>query len=337
MQRAIDLALLGAGYTASNPMVGCVIVHRGRIIGEGYHQAFGKAHAEVNAINSLLPEDKKLLSESTLYVNLEPCSYYGKTPPCSDLIVSHKIPRVVIGSRDPNPKVSGSGIRHLREAGIEVVEGVCAEAADFLNRRFFAFHRKQRPWIILKWAESANGIIGKSGSRIRVSGPLSQRVSHRWRAEEQCILVGTNTAMTDNPRLTTRYYPGPDPCRAVIDRHLKLPGSLDLLDGSVQTIVFNESKNETTGNILYRKIPFGQELPHAVAGELYQLDIISLLVEGGRALLQSFIDAGLWDEARVFISGKVIEGDVASPVLSHAGLMSEKHIGSDLLKIYLHE
>ncbi len=305
MARCLQLARLGAGHTGSNPLVGAVLVHGSRIIGEGYHQVYGGPHAEVNCIDAVKEEDRPLICEATLYVSLEPCAHFGKTPPCADLIIRHRIPRVVIGSQDPFAAVNGKGIGQLKAAGIDVKTGLLEKECLELNRRFFTFHTKRRPYIILKWAQTADGYIGnkvttgKKPHRLRISNEFTDRRVHKWRSEEKAILVGAGTALHDNPALTNRLWTGPSPVRLVIDRQLRLPGSLRLFDRSQPTIIFNTRQDEETPNLRWFRIDPGQDTLTQVMTALYQLQLQSVLVEGGAELLQSFIDEGLWDEARI--------------------------------------
>ncbi|MEO7768510.1 MAG: bifunctional diaminohydroxyphosphoribosylaminopyrimidine deaminase/5-amino-6-(5-phosphoribosylamino)uracil reductase RibD, partial [Ferruginibacter sp.] len=255
IHRCIELAEQGAGSVAPNPMVGAVLVYNNLIIGEGYHQQYGKAHAEVNCIKSVTNENKHLVERSTLYVSLEPCAHFGKTPPCADLIIAKNIPVVVVACRDSYEQVDGKGIRKLRAAGIEVITPVLESDALDLNKRFFTFHTRLRPYIILKWAQTANGKIGNSdGSRLMISNEITNREVHKWRSREASILVGTNTASKDNPSLTTRLWPGHHPLRLVIDKELKLPRTLSLFDGKVKTIVFNSILHKPGDQVGYYKI-----------------------------------------------------------------------------------
>ncbi len=316
MSRCLQLARNGVCTAAPNPMVGAVIVCRDRIIGEGYHVHCGEGHAEVNAIASV--KDESLLKESTIYVSLEPCSHYGKTPPCADLIISKGIPRVVIGCMDPFPLVAGRGIRKLREAGIEVTVGVLEKECRRLIRRFIVFHTRKRPYITLKWAESADGFIDRirSGGRPAVlSTPLSAVYVHRQRAEHQAILVGTRTALLDNPSLTTRLWYGAHPLRLVIDRQLSLPADCRLLDGTVPTCVFTAQEHVSSASVEYCRLDFSAPvLPHLL-DVLYGRKLQSLLVEGGSRLLQSFIDAGCWDEIFVEHAALRLGEGVPAPVV----------------------
>ena len=319
MRRCIELAATAAGYAAPNPMVGAVVVCDGRIIGEGFHRQYGESHAEVNAIRSV--RDTKLLDRSTLYINLEPCSHAGKTPPCTDFIIASHIPHVVVGSSDPNPLVAGRGVEQLRAAGCRVTEHVLEEECDRLNIRYMTYHRKRRPYVTLKWAQTADGFIDIIRDRNTVGRPTwitgwyEQTLVHKWRTEEQAVMVGTNTALVDNPMLNIRRWHGRQPVRLVLDRHLRLPRSLHLFDGSQPTWVFTEKQQKDTPQITYIHVPFDRQLPHHILDSLYRRHITSVLIEGGTQLLQTFIDAGLCDEARIF-TGKGCFGDgVKAPVM----------------------
>lgn len=315
MNRCLQLAELGKGFVAPNPMVGCVIVHEGKIIGEGYHQFYGQAHAEVNAIHSV--KDKSLLKNATLYVNLEPCSHWGKTPPCANLIIEKHIPKVVIGSIDSHSKVAGKGIERMKHAGIEVSVGVQEDACKNLNKRFFSFHEQHRPYIILKWAETQDGFIDiaplyKSLQKgLWITNDLCRKLVHKWRAEEMAIMVGTNTAITDNPSLTTRDWAGNSPIRISIDKELQFPKQLHLLDGTVQSIIFTKKTTENLQSIEY--ITQDEITIDSMILELYKRNIHSVIIEGGTKLLQSFIDQNLWDEARIFIGDKKFVEGVKAP------------------------
>lgn len=317
-------------------MVGAVLVHEGRIIGEGFHQQYGGPHAEVHCINSVLPEDQPLIASSTIYVSLEPCAHHGKTPPCADLIIRHQIPQVVIGCRDPFTEVDGKGIDKLKAAGISVMLGVLEPESVDLNRRFFTFHQQHRPYIILKWAQTADGRIGhEDHARLHISNELTNRLVHQWRSEEAAILVGTNTALFDDPQLNTRHWTGKDPVRLVVDMDLRLPASLKLFDGSVRTIVFNSLQHEERDqDLLYYQVTKDVNLVHQISNALYQLNILSVLVEGGAQLLQSFIDAGYWDEARIITNTALhIGAGIAAPVLSGATLIETTSIATDIIQI----
>lgn len=331
MQRCLQLAEKGLGRVAPNPMVGCVIVHDGTIIGEGYHQQYGQAHAEVNAIRSV--SDESLLSEATLYVNLEPCSHHGKTPPCANLIIEKKIKRVIIGSYDPNPLVAGKGIALLQQHGVEVTTEALKTESDYLNRRFITYHTQHRPYIILKWAQSADGYIAPApAAPLWLTGNESKKLVHQWRTQEQAILIGTNTALTDNPQLTARLWQGKNPLRVVIDRNLKLPVHLYLLDGSTPTLVINEKENSSHGNTERVKIDFSANTEQQILTALYQRHITSVIIEGGAALLNSFIQPQLWDEARVFTAPTLLHSGIAAPVIK-GNVTSETKIREDRLVV----
>ena len=315
MMRCIQLAQNGKLGAAPNPMVGAVVVCDGRIIGEGYNAKCGEAHAEVNAINSV--KDESLLRRSTLYVSLEPCAHYGKTPPCAKLIVSKGIPKVVIGCQDPFSKVAGKGIEILKQAGCEVVVGVLEKACQDLNKAFFTVQLKHRPFITLKWAQSADGFMDverNDGEPVKLSSPLTQLIAHKRRAEHQAIIVGTQTARLDNPSLNVRDWCGPQPLRIVIDKDLTLPRHLHLFDGSQPTLVVTE-KNETIAGAMTLQVDFNQSILPQLMEELQRRNIQSLLVEGGSKLLQSFIDEGLWDEAYVEHCPQVLGHGLLSPSL----------------------
>lgn len=336
MHRCFELALKGAGHVAPNPLVGAVLVHNDRIIGEGFHQQYGQAHAEVNCINSVKEEDKKLITSSTLYVSLEPCAHFGKTPPCSDLVIEKKIPEVFVGCRDPFKQVNGKGIEKMQAAGIKVTTGVLEEEARALNKRFISFHNRHRPYIILKWAQTADGKIAQDDfSRIMISNEFSNRLVHKWRSEEASILVGTNTAKYDDPALTTRLWPGPSPTRLVIDLHLQLPNSLQLFDGKVPTVVFNSLQHQQRDNLLYYQVTEDVSIVHQVLNALYQLRIISVLVEGGAKLLQSFIDEGSWDEIRLIRSGKLAGSGISAPAIPNARHHQTETIDTDTIEYFV--
>lgn len=353
MQRCLQLARLGAGYVAPNPLVGAVLVYDGQIIGEGYHRQYGKAHAEVNcledAINKAGGKTEELagiVARSTLYVSLEPCAHFGKTPPCADLIIRYKIPRVVIGCRDPFNEVNGKGIEKLKAAGVEVVVGILEKECTEINKRFFTFHLKKRPYIILKWAQTSDGKIGSNNNeRLMISNEFTNHLVHQWRSEEAGILVGTNTALKDDPALTNRLWDGPSPLRLVLDNDLKLSPALKVFDKSNTTIIFNRKKNtiNTSENIFlkqqknnfYYKLPENEETVSALVNAFYQSAIQSVLVEGGAKLLQSFIDAGLWDEARVITNNSLTyNGGVNAPLLQNAVKGRELTLHSDRINFY---
>lgn len=336
MYRCLELAQNGAGHVAPNPMVGAVLVHNNTIIGEGYHAQYGQAHAEVNCINSVPADKKELISESTLYVSLEPCAHFGKTPPCADLIIAHKIPEVVIGCKDSFDKVDGKGIEKLKAAGIHVITGVLEAQALQLNKRFFTFHKNKRPYIILKWAQTADKKIASySTERLHISNDATNRLVHSWRSEEAAILVGFNTALKDNPSLTTRLVEGNNPVRLVIDKQLQLPTTLHLFDGTVKTIVYNLWKNEEVENVYFYKGERNSNLIKQITQHLYEIKLQSVIVEGGAQLLQSFIDAGLWDETRVITNNEMMIGEgVTAPLLKNQLLVEKTINGSDTIEYF---
>lgn len=316
IRRCIELASNGLCNAAPNPMVGAVIVYQDRIIGEGYHARCGEGHAEVNAIASV--KERELLKDATIYVSLEPCSHYGKTPPCADLIIRTGIPRVVIGCVDPFSQVSGRGIQKLRDAGVEVKVGVLEAECKNLIRRFVTFNTQKRPYITLKWAQSADGyidVLRTEGKPVVLSTPITSSFVHKQRAEHKAILVGRKTALLDNPSLTTRNWYGKNPLRLVIDKDLTLPSTLKLFDKSVPTIVFTSKEKEAQDNLIYVTLDFSADILPQILDELYKRKIQSLMVEGGSVLLQSFIDAGIWDEIFVEHAAKVLGNGVKAATL----------------------
>jgi diaminohydroxyphosphoribosylaminopyrimidine deaminase / 5-amino-6-(5-phosphoribosylamino)uracil reductase len=336
MQRCLQLADLGAGYTAPNPLVGAILVHDGRIIGEGYHGIYGGPHAEVNCIQSVKSADRVLIPSSTLYVSLEPCCHYGKTPPCTELILGEKIKKTVIGCRDPFPLVDGKGIEKLRAQGVAVEFPVLEDQAKEKNHRFFTFHLNKRPYIILKWAESANHkIAAEQGKRTGISNAWSNRLVHKWRTEEAGILIGTNTAMLDNPQLTARLWAGKNPVRIVVDHQLRLPVSLNIFDGTAPTIILNGKKDSLSGDLIFKKITLDRPDPASILSALHSLQIMSLLVEGGAKLLQSFINAGSWDEIRIITNQElVLPGGIPSPQLGNAQFVKSETYGPDQVSYF---
>lgn len=337
MTRCLELAGKGLGSTGANPMVGSVIVYRDRIIGEGYHQKYGENHAEVNAIEAV--KNKELLKNSTLYVNLEPCSHHGKTPPCSDLIIRRGIPRVVIGTVDPNFMVAGRGIQKMEQSGIKVKVGFLEKKCRFLNRRFFTFHEKKRPYIILKWAESADGFIDIARSKDTpigphwISGPYERMLVHKWRSEEMAILTGTNTVEKDNPSLNVRDWVGNSPERFVIDRTLRLNKELKLLNGSSPCVIFTEKKQIASDGNKIIQIDFGTNIWPQVMEYLYNRELVSVLIEGGSKTINSLIDTGLWDEARVFRGYKNFGNGVRAPVIPKEPAQQQQTWDTEL-KVY---
>jgi len=318
MQRCLSLATLGMGDVAPNPMVGCVIVHDGIIIGEGFHEKFGQPHAEVNAIRSV--RNPELLLYSTLYVSLEPCAHFGKTPPCSDLIIESRIPRVVIGTVDPFAQVAGKGIERMKNAGIEVDLGLLEAECRDLNRRFFTFHEKKRPYIILKWAQTLDGFIDTDHTQIQhptwITNALAKRLVHKQRSEESAILIGTNTAECDNPSLTVREWSGNQPIRLVVDRTGRLNARLNIFDQKAPTWVFTSIRKKEDEARKYITLDFDREILPQLLSELYRRDILSVIVEGGAELLTSFLKMNLWDEAFVYTGNQFFGKGVAAPHIS---------------------
>ena len=332
MRRVLELARLGSGNVSSNPMVGCVIVKDGEIIGEGFHERFGQPHAEVNAINSV--EDKSKLIGSTLYVNLEPCSHYGKTPPCSNLIIEHKIARVVFATIDPNPLVAGAGFEFLMSNGIEVIQGVLEEEGRELNCRFLTYMEKKRPYIILKWAETADGFIAKENFDSKwISNDVSRKLVHKWRSEEDVVLIGTNTALYDNPRLNVRDWTGRNPVRAFIDKQLQVPAGAHLLDGTQETICYNYIEQDVRNLVEYVKVDPMEDMVDVIVKDMYVRKHLSILVEGGTQLLNAFLKKGLWDEIRIFRSQNEFGTGIESPVI-RAKADSHEMILDDELIVY---
>lgn len=334
IQRCIDLALKGKGYVAPNPMVGAVIVFNNEIIGEGYHEEYGQAHAEVNAVDSI--RDKSVLSESTIYVSLEPCSHFGKTPPCSDLIIHHRFKRVVIGCIDTFSEVSGKGIQKLRDAGIEVTVGVLEKECRALNKRFFTFHEKKRPYVILKWAQTSDGFIDKKREK-NISGinwitqSETKKLTHQWRGEETAILVGKNTALNDNPSLTVREAAGNNPVRILLDNQLEVPENYNLFSDEAPTLVLNSVLAKKSGKIEW--ITASNITPKVILEMLYERNIQSVLIEGGKQVLESFILSGLWDEARILIGTKHFGEGLKAPILNLEPV-SKTAYGADTVLIF---
>ena len=336
MRRALELATLGRGQVSPNPLVGCVIVHDGKIIGEGWHRRYGGSHAEVEAIQSVRPENESLLPESTVYVTLEPCSHFGKTPPCADLLVEKRVRDVVVCNDDPNPLVAGNGLAKLRAAGIDVKTGVLEGEGRELNRRFFTFFEKKRPYLILKWAEAADGFIAPSDFKpLFISGPLSRQMVHRWRTEEDAVLVGTNTARYDNPRLNVRLWTGRNPVRVIIDKSLQLPKELYCFDGSQPTLIYTLQPPQPTPHKALIYVQLSPEKPflEAMLADLYDRQIQSVIIEGGTYLLQSLLNLNLWDEARVFKSPVRLGQGLAAPTL-RGELVDKEPVGNDWLMTY---
>lgn len=333
--RCLELAKNGIGTTRPNPSVGAVIVHNNKIIGEGFTSPYGGPHAEVNAINAV--QNQELLKEATIYVTLEPCSHHGKTPPCADLIIEKGIPNIVIGCVDTNSLVAGKGIERLKKAGRNVIVGVCQKDCIEHHRRFFTVQNKKRPYIILKWAETKDGFIAPlkkdEQKPVWISNQYSQQLVHKWRSEEHAILVGTNTVIADNPSLTVRNWKGNNPVRVIIDKNLRIPSEVTVFDGNVQTIIITEEKKEENQHVIYEQIDFSFQVAEQICEVLYKHQIQSVIIEGGAKTLQTFIDANLWDEARVLIGDVVFGKGVKHPIFN-AKLSSEEKIDNDTLRIY---
>ncbi len=336
MHRCLQLATLGVDATP-NPKVGAVLVYNDTIIGEGYHKQYGKAHAEVNCINSVCEENKQFIHQSTLYVSLEPCTHTGKTPPCTDLIIAHKIPIVIIACRDSFAEVNGKGVKQLQEAGVTVIEGILQQKAYAFNAGFFTFHQKRRPYIILKWAQSLNAqIAGADFAKVKISNEFTDRLVHKWRSEADAILVGRKTALYDDPVLTNRYWKGKSPLRLVIDPSLSLPVSLQLFNQEYPTVVFNDKKAGLENNIRYQQLEKNKTAIHSILDYLFNQNIQTVLVEGGTTTLQSFIDAGLWDEAKVITNEElIIDNGIAAPQLKDMFLLKKYNIYNNDIKYFI--
>jgi diaminohydroxyphosphoribosylaminopyrimidine deaminase/5-amino-6-(5-phosphoribosylamino)uracil reductase len=339
MSRCLELAALGIADVSPNPMVGCVIVADDIIIGEGYHQKFGQAHAEVNAVADVFSKHgdraAELLAKATVYVSLEPCAHFGKTPPCVDLLIKHAVKKVVIGNKDPFPDVDGKGIAKLHNAGIEVLQGILEQECFELNRRFFTRILQQRPYIILKWAQTANNFFAPlTGIQQWISSPLARKLVHKWRSEEDAILVGKKTVLIDNPNLTTREWAGKSPIRLIIDQHLDTGADHRVYNTDAKTIIFNEVKTEVKDNIHFIQMEDMQfYLPQKIAYQLYLMDIQSVIIEGGAAILKHFITGNLWDEARVFQSASNWSSGMQAPAVG--GYLDDViQVNADKLLIY---
>ena len=336
MRRALDLARLGTGYARPNPLVGCVVVHEGRIIGEGYHQRYGGPHAEVNALAAVA--DQSLLRRSRVYVTLEPCAHHGKTPPCADLLIEKGVPEVVVCNPDPFHLVAGRGIEKLRAAGVKVEVGLLAEEGRWLNRRFFTFHEQQRPYLVLKWAETSDGFLaGRYFQPVQISGEQARLLTHQWRAEEAGILVGTRTALHDNPRLNVRDWSGPQPTRIVIDKNLSLPPAHHILDGSQATLLYSYRQRDARPNLETVTLSEAADLMPVMLDDLYRRNIQSVLVEGGPTVLNALIEAGMWDEIRVFRAPMRLGQGIAAPRLGLPHLREQSAVGPDQLYWYVND
>ncbi len=332
MNKCLILAKKGRGKTSPNPMVGCVIVHNNKIIGEGYHEKYGHQHAEVNAINSV--KNKNLLKESTLYVNLEPCAHHGKTPPCSDLIINNNIPKVIIGCKDSFIEVSGKGIEKMKRHNINVKVGVLEKECLDLNKRFFTFHDKRRPYIILKWAKSKDNLIAPINQKEKfwMTSNSSKKLVHKWRSYEDAILIGSRTAKVDNPHLTVREIQGENPIRIIINQNLNLPLDLNIYNNEAKTIIYNAIRNDQINLNKFIKIDFNN-LIKSVLKSLYKQKIQSLIIEGGAHTINTFIQQGIWDEARVFTANKNLKSGLPTPVIKKKPF-SIKKIEQDIIEIY---
>ncbi len=331
MSRAIQLSKLGLGHVSPNPLVGCVIVNENRIIGEGYHEQYGQAHAEVNAVRNV--KEKHLIEGASAFVTLEPCSHFGKTPPCADMLIDRKLKEVYVATLDPNPVVSGKGISKMRKAGINVHLGLLEAESRAANERFLTYHQADRPFVILKWAETQDGFIARENFDSKwISNQRSRQLVHQWRAEEDAILVGKNTALYDNPKLNVRHWSGANPIRVAIDLNLELPANHHLLDQSTETYIFNRKKAAGSGKLHWEKIDDSKDLLPQLITKLHQLRIQSVIIEGGAKTLQLFIDANYWDEARVFKAPNNFGSGIKAPQI-HGNLTSEIDVEGDTLSI----
>ncbi len=334
MHRCLQLAKLGHGYVAPNPLVGAVLVYDEKIIGEGYHKAFGKAHAEVNCISSVSEQNKSKIEKSTLYVSLEPCVHYGKTPPCTDLIIKNKIPKVIVGCKDVFKKVDGKGIQKLQENDVEVSTGILEKECIELNKRFFTFHEKQRPYVILKWAQSIDGkLAGANSERIFITNKFTNRLVHKWRSEEAAIMIGTNTALIDDPSLTTRLWQGKNSVRLILDMDLRLPSSLKIFNNHVKTIIFNKTRHEDENDLIFYKLTSGNIL-REIMEALCEMNILSIMVEGGAKLLQSLIEANLWDQVRLICNDQLNIGNGVNAPAFNGILQKQERYFNDVINYY---
>lgn len=334
MRHCLDLAEKGLGSVSPNPLVGAVLVHQNEIIGEGFHEKFGQAHAEINCLNSVAEQDRSRISSSTLYVSLEPCSHYGKTPPCTNAIIEYGIPKVVIGCRDFSEKVNGQGMALLKQEGIEVVVDVLKEEALWMNRRFFTAQEKKRPYIILKWAQSLDGFMGREGESIWITQEESRKLVHVWRSQEDAIWVGYRTALVDNPKLNVRLVPGRNPLRLVYDRDLSLPNHLHLFQDEESTVLFNLEKEMDDTSVQYRIVKESSWMVDILT-ELYESGFNSVIIEGGKALLEQVIQMDLWDEARLLTSSHLLKRGIPSPHLKAGLPVFEGYCGTDQVSYFI--
>ncbi|MEG0931463.1 bifunctional diaminohydroxyphosphoribosylaminopyrimidine deaminase/5-amino-6-(5-phosphoribosylamino)uracil reductase RibD [Algoriella sp.] len=328
MSRCIQIATNGLGTTYPNPFVGSVIVHNNKIIGEGFTSEYGGPHAEVNAINSV--KNPELLKESTLYVTLEPCSHHGKTPPCADLIIKKEIPRVVIGTLDPFSKVNGQGYLRLLKNGVDVTLNILENECLELNKRFLTFHQKKRPYIILKWAQTEDGYMGRDDIQKWITNQYSKQLVHKWRTEEEAILVGKNTALIDNPQLNSRLWNGKNPLRIAIDKNLAIPRSFHLFDQSQPTVIFNSLEDFEEENLIIKKIDFSEKIVPQVIDYLHQKNIQSLIIEGGSDTIQYFIETNLWDEARILSSDTIWNEGILAPRIKGTRIGKYRFLNDEL-------
>ncbi len=338
MKRCLEIAQRGKGFTAPNPMVGALLVYNDRIIAEGWHHKYGEHHAEVDCLNNVAEADRHLIANCTMYVTLEPCAHQGKTPPCAHRLVQEGIKKVVIANADPFEQVNGRGIQILRDAGIEVETGMCEAEGLWVNRRFFCYHKQQRPYIILKWAQTADGYIAPGDkSRFQITNSHSQQLVHKWRTEEGAIMVGATTALNDNPQLTARLWTGKQPLRVALDQRMSLPTTHAVFDGSVPSWIVNETTEKAMGAIRFVKAPFGENLSDIILEKLYEQNILSMIVEGGAQLLKTFISLGLWDEARIFTGDKMLGQGIAAPLLQHSNRAFSTMLGGDKLDVLIND
>ncbi len=336
IQRCLQLAQLGKGHTSPNPMVGAVLVHSDRIIGEGWHQQYGQTHAEVNCLAGVKPADQHLVPESIMYVSLEPCAHTGKTPPCATRLVAERVKKVVICNTDPFAQVSGKGIQILKDAGIAVVTGIHHSEGLWVNRRFYCYHTNNRPYIILKWAQTTDGYMSPvDRGRFAITNQHTQQLVHKWRTEEDAILVGSTTALNDNPQLTSRLWAGKQPLRVVLAGKHTIPSGYHLLDESAPTLIFNEAKNEDAGHIQYVQVGRDEHQLNNILAILHQQKVLSVIIEGGPATLSRFIQQGLWDEARVLTGNKQLSDGIDAPNLPNADLAFETDIDTDRLQLFI--
>lgn len=338
MKRCLELAGKGSGNTSPNPLVGAVLVHNEKIIGEGWHQQYGEAHAEINCLDSIKEENKRLIPDSVMYVSLEPCAHQGKTPSCALRLVQEKIRKVIVCNKDPFEKVSGKGIAILNANGIETQTGILENEGQWINRRFFCFHQQKRPYIILKWAQTEQGFFAPADrSRFQMSNEHSRQLVHQWRTEEAAIIVGYQTAKSDDPELTARLWSGKNPLRIVLDRKLKLPASQKIFNKEAPTWIINEIKETERENVKFIKLNFTKNIPEQIIAHLYASNILSLIVEGGATLFESFISKGLWDEARIFKTENSLENGIPAPMLTHFNKVFTSSLGTDILEVLVNK